>query len=344
MKKLLTFLATFVIVILIIPIVALIGNSNQETPPNENLTPNFQTIHENTVPKTQGITVYSIQNHLTGEKMELEPKEYLRGVVAAEMPISFHPEALKAQAVAAHTYTFRQIDEQTKNPNPDLDGAMLSTNPATSQAYISVEELKVRWGNNFELNYKKLCEAVDSVVDEIIVFEDKPIIAAFHSLSGGKTESAMTVWGQDVSYLTPVKSEGDELSPSYNVKVVLTAAEIEHAFKTKYPEIVFQKDKSTWFSILEKSESNTITKIKVGSIECSGRDVRELLKLKSANFELVYKDGEFEFTTSGYGHGVGMSQYGADYLARQGSNYDEIIKHYYSGVNIKNIADEEVVK
>lgn len=334
MKKALTFLATFVIVILIIPIIALVGNTKPETPSAVNATPNFQTIHENTAPSAPGTTLYSVQNHLTGVKMELEPKVYLRGVVAAEMPISFHSEALKAQAVAAHTYIFRQIDEQSKKPNPDLGGAMLSTNPATSQAYISVEELKERWGKNFDLNYKKLCEAVDSVANEIIVFEKKPIIAAFHSLSGGKTESALTVWGQDVSYLTPVKSEGDELSPNFNVKSVLTSDEIEHAFKTKYPEITFPKDKSTWFSILEKSESNTITKIKVGSIECSGRDVRELLKLKSANFELVYKDGDFEFTTSGYGHGVGMSQYGADYLARQGSSYDEIIKHYYKGVMV----------
>ncbi|WMJ22443.1 stage II sporulation protein D [Paludicola sp. MB14-C6] len=321
MKKVLPVLGTFILILLIIPLFALIGSNKSPLSPRE---------------KTD-TTTYLVLNHKTGEVMKLDPANYIKGVVAAEMPIAYHAEALKAQAVAAHTYALRQIDAELKNPSPELKGAYLSTDFEKGQAYISVEELKEKWGKNYEINYKKLSDAVDSVINEILVYEDKPILAAFHSISGGITESAKTVWGKDVSYLVPVKSEGDELSPNYETKTTLTASEVEHAFTQKYKDIKFDKDKTKWFQILKRSDSKTITEIQVGSEKMNGKDVREVLNLKSSNFEVAFANESFTFTTNGYGHGVGMSQYGADYLARQGKTYHEILLHYYSGVTVKEI-------
>ncbi|MEG0693712.1 MAG: stage II sporulation protein D [Oscillospiraceae bacterium] len=329
MRKFTSFILFSVFLILIIPAFALLGGDIKSNVPKQN-NPISKTDYEEN-------NFYLVKNVDTNEVMRITPSDYIKGVVAAEMPIDFHSEALKAQAVAAHTYALRQIDEQLKNPNPDLDGAYLSTDYTKFQAYSSNEDLKTKWGKDFNLNYKKLSECVDSVINEVLTYEDAPIAAAFHSISSGKTESAKNVWGQDISYLSPVVSVGDELSPSFENTVTLTDQEVAHAILQEFPDAKFPKDRSKWFVITKKSESNTITEIKIGSVTTTGKVIRELLKLKSANFTVDFKDSSFTFVTSGYGHGVGMSQYGADYMARQGSDYKEILLHYYSGVSIDPI-------
>lgn len=328
MKKIIPFLLTFIMIMLVIPMISIIG---KKTPPS----PSAQQLHG------QEVIYYKVLNHKTDEVMSLTPQQYIRGVVAAEMPISFHMEALKAQAVAAHTYALRQIDSELTNPTPELMGAILTTDFTKNQAFISDDELKERWGKSYDVNSQKLDEAVSSVINEIITYDDKPIIAAFHSISSGVTESAKTIWGKDVSYLVPVESQGDELSPNYEAKTMLTPKEVENALLQKYPDIKLDQDKAKWFQIISRSDSNTITEMTAGSIQCTGKDIRELLKLKSANFTVNFVNGSFEFTTNGYGHGVGMSQYGADYLARQGKTYNEILTHYYKGVSIQPISEEQ---
>lgn len=278
---------------------------------------------------------YKVLNHLTQEVLTLSPTDYIKGVVAAEMPISFHIEAIKAQAIAANTYALRQIDEQLKKPSPELKGAFLTTDFNKNQAYKSVEERKKMWDKNFDIYEKKLSDAVSSVIDTIITFEEKPIIAAFCSISSGKTESAKTVWGNDISYLTPVVSEGDELSPSYQTSTVLAKDEIVTAFQKKFKDIKFDTDLSKWFIINKKSPSGTILEIKVGTKTLSGKEVREILKLKSANFTVSYATNNFTFKIIGYGHGVGMSQYGADFYARQGMKCNDILSHYYVGTTLQ---------
>lgn len=332
MRKITAFILFLVLLILIIPAFALLGGNKTNVSKKDykkSDTISKKDLEEN--------NFYLVKDVDTNEIMRLTPSEYIKGVVAAEMPIDFHSEALKAQAVAAHTYAVKQIDEELNNPTPELEGAYLSTDYKKFQAYISKEQLKTKWGKDFDLNYKKLSQSVDSVIDEIITYNNAPIAAAFHSISSGKTESAKNVWGQDISYLTSVESTGDELSPAFESTVTLTDKEVAHAITQKYPKAKFSKDRTKWFEILEKSESNTITKIKIGSITTTGKEIRELLKLKSANFTCEYKDDAFTFTSNGYGHGVGMSQYGADYMARQGSNYQDILLHYYTGVDIEKI-------
>lgn len=334
MKKILPFMITFILIMLLIPMMTFIGKK-----PDAHIPKIVRNQKEEK--KLEEVTYYKVLNHKTNEIMELTPAQYIRGVVAAEMPLNFHIEALKAQAVASHTYTLRQIDAELSNPTKELNGAFLTTDYKKNQAFITDEELKERWGKNYDANSQKLNEAVNSVIDEVITYEGKPIIAAFHSISGGVTESAKTVWEKDVSYLVPVESIGDELSPNYETKTILTPKEVEFAFAQKYPDIKFDADKSKWFNIKNRSDSKTITEISVGSVNCTGKEVREILKLKSANFSVNFVNNSFEIVTNGYGHGVGMSQYGADYLARQGKTYDQILKYYYKDVSIEKIKPQE---
>ena len=323
MKKFISILLFFMLLVLTIPSISLLG---------KNKTPN---------PVKQSSDDILMLDRNTGEVLTLSVKEYIRGTVAAEMPVSFHAEALKAQAVAAHTYALRQISEQLKNPDEELKGAYISNDPAKFQAYISVEEMKNNWQSNFESNYKKLCDAVDSVIDEVITYNDKPIAAAFHAVSCGQTEDSANVWGKSLDYLKPVESEGDKLSSSLTSTAVFKENEIETILLQSFPDFKPEEEKTKWFSILEKSPSGYVTKVKVCNLELSGSELRNVLKLKSSNFSVEYNDGSFTFTTLGYGHGVGMSQYGADFLARQGKDYKEILHHYYTNVEIVNIKNSD---
>lgn len=281
---------------------------------------------------------YLIQNHETGDIMALSPTDYIKGVVSAEMPVSFHTEALKAQAVAAHTYALRQIGQQLASPDPSLNGAYLTTDPDVFQAWLSPADRQELWGSSFDINERKLSDAVESVIGSIITFEEEPIAAAFHAISGGRTESASTVWAQSVSYLVPVDSEGDLLSPDYEQSTFLTEEEVAHALVSRFPGITLPKDRDDWFSIQQRTDSGTVVFLAAGDRTISGQELREALNLRSANFTITSKDDGFGFTTLGYGHNVGMSQYGADYLARQGYTWEEILTHYYTGVTITEIS------
>ena len=333
MRKITSSILFAVLLVLIIPAFAFLGAKS----PPISLDPKPYPNHTLSDTDYEENNFYLVKDIDTNEVMQLTPNDYIKGVVAAEMPIDFHSEALKAQAVAAHTYALCQIDQQLKNPSPELDGAYLSTDYTKFQAYSSIDDLKITWGKDFDLNYAKLSECVDGVINDVLTYENQPISAAFHSISGGITESSKNVWGQDISYLSPVVSTGDELSPAFEGSISLTDNEVSHAIVQKFPNATFPQEREKWFEIISRTDSNTISEIKVGSITTTGKVVRELLNLKSANFTVDFIDNTFTFTTNGYGHGVGMSQYGADYMARQGSSYQDILLHYYSGVSIDPI-------
>ncbi len=328
------------VLILFLPALALLGGKPEETPVREETA---------SLPEEAARTLaylaqtepeayaenrfYLIKDADTGEILALTPEAYLKGVVAAEMPASFHTEALKAQAVAAHTYALRQIGEELAAPTPELEGAYLSTDPAHYQAYLSDGELREMWGENFSLYNKKIADAVEAVQDRVMTYQGEPIIAAFHAVSPGYTESAENVWGQKVDYLIPVESEGDALSPAYERAVTVSAQEAEALLLEKFPGVSLSGEPSGWFDILERSPSGTVLTLLAGDREITGREAREVFSLPSADFSVSLADGAFVFDCTGAGHGVGMSQYGADYLARQGYTWEEILSHYYTGVS-----------
>ncbi len=268
----------------------------------------------------------SISVFLTADKSidVMEMRDYIIGTVAAEVPASYDTEAIKAQALAAVTFA-----EYRKNLGGDksIDGAIISDDSSRHQGYISKDEMKNRWGDAFDAYYAKICNAVDEVIDEVITYDGEPIMAAYHAISSGKTESADVMWGEDVPYLRSVDSQWDEDSTRYESDVVISPDELAEMMNVDISD-VYVKTKST-------SPSGTVLEIEICSVSMTGMEARDLLGLRSPAFTVVKEDGEYIFTSKGYGHGVGMSQNGADCMARDGYTYDEIIKHYYQGVEIE---------
>lgn len=262
--------------------------------------------------------------------------DYVIGAVSAEMPPTYHIEALKAQAAACYTFALRSRNEQLEKPDEALSGAYLNDDSAQHQGYISKEESKAKWGDKFDTYYKKISEACEAVVGKAILYDGEPIIAAFHAICSGQTESAQVVWGKDIPYLQSVLSTGDKLSPDYTSTLSLTKEQFSSMAK-KLDKVSLEGDAAKWFDQLETSKAGTVTSITIGGQKVTGQQVREAFGLRSACFTLEYKNDRFIFHVSGYGHCVGMSQYGADYMARQGSSWEEIIRHYYKGVEIKEL-------
>ncbi|MGN0606450.1 MAG: stage II sporulation protein D [Oscillospiraceae bacterium] len=282
---------------------------------------------------------FLVLNTQSGEISEMSDRDYVIGAVCAEMPASFNIEALKAQAVAAHTYAVRQREIELASPTPELMGAYISDDASKYQGFISKEQAEEYFGDNFDEYYTKISNAVDSVINEILVYEDKPIVAAFHSMSSGRTESAENIFGMDISYLSPTDSNYDKQSPQYTHEYTFTTDEISERLKDAYPDITLPEDKSKWLDIKKRTASDTVISLNAGDINISGTDLRNILSLRSAAFDISYDNGIYTITTKGYGHGVGMSQYGADAMAEQGFSYDEILMHYYKGAEIKCLSD-----
>lgn len=268
----------------------------------------------------------------SSEKTEtLAMRDYIIGAVGAEMPASYETEALKAQALAA--VTFAEYSKQNGG-DENLGGADISSDSSRHQGYMTTDEMKEKWGDAFESYYEKIASAVDAVLDEIITYDGEPIMAAYHAISTGQTESAKNMWGKDIPYLVSVESEGDPYSSRYRSEENFTAKELKDALK--YTDgVSFDDDEENWITVNKTTDAGTVTDVTVCGRHMTGMEVRNLLGLRSPSFTVDYEDGSFRFTVHGYGHGVGMSQYGADYYARQGMTYREIIEHYYPGTEIE---------
>ncbi len=280
---------------------------------------------------------YRVLNCSTGEITEVSVRDYVIGAVAAEMPASFEDEALKAQAVAAHTYAERQRNLQKKAPDKALGNADFSDDPNKYQGFFTNEKIRHYFGDNYDTYYNKIAAAVDEVLPYIITYNDEPIIAAFHSMSSGKTESAENMWGTEVDYLVPVNSKSDKDAPNYidetEIGVDFVKARLEKVFEGV--QLVDNPEK--WIETGEKSPSGTVLEVTVGKQKVTGNDIRQAFGLRSADFTVEYKDDNFIFTTRGYGHGVGMSQYGANHMAKDGKDWHEILEHYYNNCEIISV-------
>lgn len=265
----------------------------------------------------------------SGNIISMTEFEYVVGCVASEVPATYHEEALKAQAIAAYTNLIRL----KQNPDSTLNGADITDSPKTHQGYFSKAQREEKWGDNCEKNEKKIEAVVKEIQGIVMTYDDEPIVAAYSAICPGRTESAEVIWGSEIPYLKSIVSSGDKLSPDYSSTLVLTKEQFKEIAEQD-KEIKLSDDAENWISEIEYSKNNTgvVTKIKIGSKEFSGNKARNLFSLKSPAFTVKYKNGNFTFEVSGYGHCVGMSQYGADYMARCGSDYKEILKHYYHGI------------
>ena len=270
----------------------------------------------------------------TGSVKTLKMREYVIGSLSGEMSASYHKEALKAQAVACYTFALYVASREEKRP----EGADISDDSTVYQSYIDEDARKKKWGDDYEKNEKIMSEAVDEVFGQYLEYDGKPAMAAYHAMCSGKTESAANVWGKSVSYLKSTVSSGDKLAPNYET--------CQKVFADEFKRILFKKgltygdyptDASKWIGDIERYDSGVVKYVDICGKKISGTDMRSLFSLKSADFDISFADGGFTFTCRGNGHFVGMSQYGADYMARQGSSYDEILNHYYPGTVLKKL-------
>lgn len=277
--------------------------------------PNNNSIITNNVSNIQNEQMITLRR-TNGEVLNLTMIEYLIGVVAAEMPASFNTEALKAQSVVARTYTNKLIEY----------GRVL-TDDVSTQVYKSNEELRNMWGNDFYKYYQKVSDAVKATGNEVITYDGKLIDAVYHSTSNGYTEDSLNVWGNYYPYLKSVTSPWDTSASSFS--------RMEDISYDKLSSILnMDVNPSSNIDIVSRNESGRISKIVINNKEYTGVELRNLLGLRSADFDIQEGESSVTFLTRGYGHGVGMSQYGANGMANAGYGYKQILNYYYTGVTI----------
>ena len=274
---------------------------------------------------------FRVLDQTTGQVVEVEAADYVRGAVAAEMPALYHPETLKAQAVAAYTYAVRMALDRRENPLPSLEGADFAADPQNRQVYMTEEGAREFYGDSFDQYWPKVCQAADEVLGYLLLDpQGQPVAAAYHAISAGVTEDAANIWDGAVACLTPAESPGDVLAHDYETTAVFTPSEMA-ALLEPVEGADLSGDPVGWIGIDSRSSSGYVTAVTVGGVPLHGQELRTLLGLRSTAFDLEADGSTFTFTVRGYGHGAGLSQNGADYMARQGSTFDEILAHYYPG-------------
>lgn len=256
----------------------------------------------------------------TKETKNLDLEDYVVGVVAAEMPASFSSDALKAQAIAARTYAAYKIKHATKEYDLIAD--------ISNQAYITKEEMKSKWGNDFQKYLKKITDAVSDTKGIIMTYNNEPIISYYFAMSNGSTEDASYVFGENKDYLSSVESTWDKNVKNFEVDTVFTKSDFCKKLNINCAEIKINN--------VDKSTTGRVNNIIINNKSFKGTEFRKLLGLRSTDFKITLEDNVV-ITTKGYGHGVGMSQYGANEMAKLGYKYDEILKYYYQNIELKQV-------
>lgn len=277
---------------------------------------------QNSLEQPASSAVQVLRTH-TGKVEEYSLEDYLFGVVAAEMPMSYEDEALKAQCVAAHTlYEYKKNQGETQ----------ISDDSATHQAFITKEVARAKWGEKAGEYEERLTRLVSQVAGEVVLFENAPALTVYHAMSSGRTESAKTAWGEEIPYLVPAESVGDVLAGGYISQKSLSKTEFLQGLSLSEGVQGEQP-----LGEITRSGSGTVEKIALFGKEFTGSEIRSVFSLRSANFDVEMGEETVTFTVRGYGHGVGMSQFGANTMASQGSNYKEILQWYYKGCTVETI-------
>ena len=262
----------------------------------------------------------------------LTAAEYLPGVVRGEMPAVFEPEALKAQAAAERTYLYYRMSAAPKNSHPDAD---VCTDPGCCTSWLSEEDARAKWGENFQQYEAKVQQAVADTDGQVVLYDGAHIMAGFHASSAGRTAAAGDVWSGVLPYLVSVDSpEGEETVPIYYSTVTFTAAEAKEKLLAAHPELKLSGTPDRWFGAAAENGSGRVETVSVGGTDIEGTELRRIFGLRSACFTVAADSESVTFRVTGYGHGVGMSQYGANALAKEGKTWQEILQWYYTGVTI----------
>ena len=263
----------------------------------------------------QSVDKYQVNIDTTDKLLTVELEEYIIGVVAGEMPALFSEEALKAQAIASRTYLINHLQSNNSISNTTDD-----------QVYLTKEEMKEKWKDDYDKYYNKIKEAVTATKGLIMYYNNEPIKAYYFSTSNGYTASSISVFNEQRDYLTSVESPFDQDNSNT----------IEISKQDFCNKLDISCNQISITNII-KDNSNRVSKITINNKEFKGTQVRKLLSLRSTDFTFNIKETTIEIITKGYGHGVGMSQYGANNMAKIGYTYEEILKYYYQDVKIDSI-------
>ncbi|HLS20046.1 MAG TPA: stage II sporulation protein D [Bacillota bacterium] len=286
------------------------------------------TVNTDTVEKIEDDVVSVAVLRTESEKIENVPLEtYVARVVASEMPAEFEHEALKAQSLAARTYVINYMLQKENEESLNI------TDREQHQVYKNDTELREQWGEDYQWKMDKIMQAVNETKGEVLTYEGELITPVYFSTSNGYTENSEEYWQTEIPYLRSVNSPWDERSPKYKEQVTFSLTDIKTALNIDLQPGVMHTLEMT------KTTGNRVKHLTVNGTSFTGRDIREKLNLPSSDFSIEQKGDYFIFTTRGYGHGVGMSQYGANGMAEEGKTYEEIIAHYYKGVTIDEIDD-----
>jgi stage II sporulation protein D len=319
----------FVLLAVLYPAISVLTNRNNispspSSPPGSPGSPDFEVVgQQNDVNPT-------IKVWLDGTMTDMKLEDYLIGVVAAEMPASFEPEALKAQAVAARTYTLYKYDHGGCSAH---SGADICTDSNHCQAYVTDEEMTKNWGDKKVEYLQKITDAVNSTAGQAIYYDDEEIQVFYFASAGGRTEDSENVYSKALPYLRSVESEGEEGSSHYYGEVAVSVTDFKKKMEKYSAGLSF--DGVPLIGDITRFESGRVESIKVGNQSFTGREMREVFALNSANFTIDQSSDSLTFHTIGFGHGVGMSQTGANAMAKQGANYIDILTHYFTGVTVQ---------
>ena len=272
---------------------------------------------------------FLVEDQATGQVLELSRQEYVLGAVAAEMPVSWPDEALKAQAIAAHSYALYCRDHAA-----DPAAGWLTADPARRQGYLTDTVLRSYWGTAYEENHARLAALVDAVETQVLYYDNAPAGTSYFAISNGQTEASENVWGSAVPYLVPVDSSTDREADHFTYTVQFSTAQTEELLKGLglAPDLSAPEG---WFGVAALTPSGYVASLPVCGQTITGPALRKALGLRSACFTVQYQNGTFFFTTMGYGHGVGLSQWGAKALAQQGQTAAQILAHYFPGTELR---------
>lgn len=324
MRKILSLCFIIAVVMLLCPLAVLKKTAKQTSAQaltQQAVSSQQNELDEQSLQKTtmEEVSVYDVDDD---KILKMPINEYLFGVVAGEMPALYEEEALKAQAVAAYTFTLARKNE---NKEREYD---ITTDHTADQAFKTKEKAFADWGENAAQYAEKIEKAIKSVEGQAITYNGEIITAAYHAISAGKTQNSEDVWGKERPYLKSVLSEGDKLNKNYISKMEFDETEIQEKLKT---------DETPNFENFIYTDSGYVKTVELCEKTLTGSEISEALELKSSCFEIEKTDGLYTFTVYGYGHGVGMSQAGADYMAKQGADYKEILLHYYTDCKIEKV-------
>ncbi len=269
-----------------------------------------------------------LYNEANGQVLTVSVAEYLIGAVASELPMTWPDAALQAQAIACHSYILYCKEHADTTA---MDGAYLAVDPARRQGYMTDEILQSYWGDDYEANYARLAALVAQVLDVVVLFDGAPAATSYFAISNGTTESSAIVWGEALPYLTSVSSTADANAEGYTETVTYTTAQVENILYTAFGIAPNGLDPTQYFGAFTLTDAGYIASIEVCGTSIAGTTFRTAFALRSSCFWVVYSDDaeSFSFTTLGYGHGVGLSQWGAYFMAEGGSSYADILAHYY---------------